>query len=383
LLVEDASYRVRLEGRAELLEQTLPRYRALRELLGSFGWRRKLMRSEELVREVTSAQARVDEALELVEHKAEVEGWLHGSATLACAREVRTLEESLYVLMGKKLKDGKGLSFSERLLGLERLAVAGPRRVLPHERWKTALEALPRRLPELSDLAAFGEQLEALFKRPFAGPAGRLPFSDGELAQLEALWAKGEAALASAWERATGVDTTGGVVRALRRRAKRAPLKEPANGPELLLRAEFWRNVALVRLHELAEEVLSPVKLSPAELLPVMRWLARRQAGGDSPLELPEARAGLIGLSAELWLARTRKGVDPQFWDRLVQQAEQADRALYADPEFVALRENVAMFLRVMAHDNRKPLEAPRQRRVEPHTLTGMVREMRTRLERK
>ena len=250
--------------------------------------------------------------------------------------------------------------------------------MLPHERWKAALEALPRHLPEMDELAAFGEQLEALFKRPFAGPAGRLPFSDEELAQLEALWAKGEAALASAWERSTLVDTTGGVVRALRRRARRAPLKEPANGPEQVLRAEFWRNVALVRLRELAEEVLSPVKLSDAELLPVMRWLARRQAGGNSPLELPESRAGLIGLSAELWLVRTRTGVDPNFWERLLQKAEQADSALYADPEFVALRENVAMFLRVLTHENRKPLDPSRTRRDAPKTLQGMVAEMRT-----
>jgi hypothetical protein len=377
LLQEDASYRVRLEGRAELLDQTLLRYRALKLLLGSFGWRRKLLRNEELVREVAQLQGRVDEALELVERRAQVEGWLPKSATLSCAREVRALSEALYRQMGKKLKDGAGLSFAERLMRLEQLAVAGPRRVLPGERWKTALEALPARLPELQHLQAFGERLEALFKRPFAGGPGRLPFLDGELAELQALWAQGDAALEKAWARAAAVDTTGGVAKSLRRRARRAPLKEPRSGPELLLHAEFWRNVALVRLREQSEEMLSPVKLTDAELLPVMRWLARRQAGGDARLELPEARAGLIALSAELWLVVHRRSSDPQLWDKLVEHAERADQALYADPDFVRLRENVAMFLRVLSHENRKPLEPARARREPPKTLAGMVGEIR------
>jgi hypothetical protein len=383
VLQDDVSYRVRLEGRAELLEQTLSRYRALKSVLGAFSWRRKLMRSETLVREVARAQAGVDEALEHVEHKSRVERWRDSSATLACAREVRALEESLYRLMGRKLKDGKGLSFSERLLGLERLAVAGPRRVLPGRRWEAALEALPRRLPELMDLGRFGARLEALFQRPVGGVPGRLPFSDAELAELETLWAPGEAALASAWARLGAVDTTGGVLKALRRRARRAPLKTPGNGPELLLHAEFWRNVAWVRLRALSDEVLSPVKLSDAELLPVMRWLARRQAGLRSRLELPDARAGLIGLSAELWLAVHQRGGDDGFWERLAEQAERADHGLSQDPDFVRLRENVGMLLRVLTHENRRPLEVPRRGRVEPTTLAGMVAEMRALLPRR
>jgi hypothetical protein len=378
LLAEDASYRVRLEGRAELLEKTLLRYRALQKVLrGAFGWRRKLTRNEELVREVTAVQPRVEEALRLVEHKAQVEGWLAKSATLSCAREVRALEQSLYRLMGKKLKDGKGLSFAERLSGLEQLAVAGPRRVLPTERWKTALEALPARLSELQQVARFGSALEALFKRPFATAPGSLPFTVAELAELEALWAQGEAALEKAWARAAAVDTTGGVLKTLRRRARRAPLKEPHLGPELLLHAEFWKNVARVRLRELSQQMISPVTLLDPELLPVMRWLAQRQAGAEPLLELPPARAGLIGLSAELWLAVHRRGGDARFWERLQEQAGEADRALYADPDFVQLRENVAMFLRVLTHENRKPLEPSRGRRDAPKTLAGMVAELR------
>ena len=140
MLTKDAAYRVRLEGRAELLEQALRRYRALAKLLGALTWRSRLRSNAPLLHQVIALQPRVDEALAQVEKKARLEGWLQGSPTLRCAREVDALRHAVYRQMGKKLKGSAGpRDLGERLVQLERLAVAGPRRVYPAERWKAAL----------------------------------------------------------------------------------------------------------------------------------------------------------------------------------------------------------------------------------------------------
>lgn len=381
MLAEDASYRVRLEGRAELLDKTRLRYRALKDMLGSLTWRRRLRRNEPLLREVIAVQPRVDEALGQVEKKARTEGWLDDSETLRCAREVDELKNVVYRQMGKKLKGTAGHTFSERLTQLERLAVAGPRRVYPGGRWKAALEAIPVWLPEARQLQAFGELLEALFKRPYLA-SQRLPFTPQELQRLEALWAEGDAALASCWERASTVDTTGGVARMLKKRARRAPMKTPQTGPELMLRAEFWKSLALAKLREIASGWVAPVRLTDAELLPVVRWLAERERGEASRLTgLHAPRAGVIELSAELTFVVQRKGVDPTFWDRLYDQAQRADQSLGHDDDFVRLKDNVRLALQVAS--SRTPLERPRVQRIMPASLAGMVAELRARLREK
>jgi hypothetical protein len=378
VLAEDASYRVRLEGRAELLEKTRLRYRALKDMLGSLTWRRRLRKNEVLLREVIASQPRVDEALSLVEKKAALEGWLDGSQVLALAREVDTLKNSVWRQMGKKLKASAGPTFSERLTQLERLAVAAPRRVYPGERWKAALEALPAWLPELKALEEFGELLEALFKRPYLA-SQRLPYTPGELERLAGLWAAGDAALTSCWARISTVDTTDGVARLLRKRSRRAPMKPPRSGPELMLRAEFWRTLALSKLKEIASSFVTPVQLSDAEVLSVVRWLADRERGITAPLlGLEPARAGIIELSAELALAGRRPGKDPTFWERLYEQAQRADRSFEGSDDFRRLKDNVRLALQIAS--SRKPLDAPRHIRPVPSTLAGMVTEMRSRL---
>ena len=381
MLAEDASYRVRLEGRAELLDKTRLRYRALKDMLGSLTWRRRLRRNGPLLREVSAVQPKVDEALAHVEKKAHAEGWPDSSQTLRCAREVDTLKHAVYRQMGKKLGTTAGDTFSLRLEQLERLAVAGPRRVYPGERWKAALEALPAWLPELAALNSFGELLESLFKRPFV-EGQRLPFLPAELERLHALWPEGEAALSSAWERVSLVDTTHGVERLLRKRARRAPMKTAASGPELLLRAEFWRTLALAKLRELAAGRVAPIQLTDDELLPVVRWLAAREHGVEAELEgFQPPRAAVIALSAELWLSVQRKGLDPTFWERLYAQAQAADQSLDGDADFGRLRDNVRLFLAVASgRAARRPLMRSRPARAVPGTLAGMVAELRARL---
>lgn len=380
MLAEDVAYRVRLEGRAELLDKTRLRYRALKDMLGSFTWRRRLRRNGPLLREIIAVQPRVDEALGQVEKKVSAEGWLAGSETVKCAREVDELKNAVYRQMGKKLKATAGHTFSQRLEQLERLAVAGPRRVYPGERWKAALEALPAWLPELQQLRAFGELLETLFKRPYLANQ-RLPFTLEELERLQRLWPEGEAALASSWERLTLVDTTDGVQRTLRKRARRAPMKRPMSGPELVLRAEFWRSLAIAKLREISVEQVSPIQLSDAELLPVVRWLAERERERDATLVgIEPARAALIQLSAEFWLATKGSGADPTFWERLYSRAQAADQSLGADADFARLRDNVRLFLAVASgRPARRPVQVRPQRPV-PSSLAGMVAEMRARL---
>lgn len=378
---DDASYRVRLEGRAELLDKTLLRYRALKDMLGALLWRRRLRRNGPLLREVIAVQPKVDEALGAVEKRARAEEWPKESTTLKTARAVDDLKNAVYRQMGTKLKANAGHTFSERLAQLERLAVAGPRRVYPGERWKVSLEALPAWLPELAPLREFGELLEALFKRPYRD-AQRLPYRPDELLRLQALWADGEKALASAWERLSLVDTTQGVERSLRKRARRAPMKAPRNGPELLLRAEFWRTLALVKMRDIANDRVAPIQLTDAELLPVVTWLAGREQSEAVPLDGFEAsRAAVIQLSAELWFTVHRNGKDPSFWERLYEQAQAADQSLASDADFERLRDNVRMFLAVASgRPSRRPLERPKPARPMPTTLAGMVAEMRARL---
>ncbi|MBL8955523.1 MAG: hypothetical protein JNK82_32410 [Myxococcaceae bacterium] len=380
-MFDDASYRVRLEGRAELLDVTLLRYRALKDMLGAFTWRRRLRRNGPLLREVIAMQPRVDEALGVALKKARAEAWPKESATLQLAQAVDDLKNVVWRQMGKKLKATAHPTFSQRLAQLERLAVAGPRRVYPGERWKVSLEALPAWLPELETLRGFGEALEELFKRPTL-ESQKLPYQADELERLRAQWADGDKALFSVWERVTLVDTTRGIERSLRKRARRAPMKAPRNGPELLLRAEFWRTLALAKMREIANERVAPVQLTDAELLPVVTWLAAREQSDLARLSgFEPARAAVIQLSAELWLTVHRTGRDPSFWERLYDQASAADQSLSADADFGRLRDNVRLFLAVATgRPSRRPLERPKRLRPVPSTLAGMVAELRARV---
>ncbi len=367
-----------MEGRAELLDTTLQRYRSLKLMLGSLTWRRKLIRNESMLIELANAQPQVDEALDHVAYKSMIERWRDSSATLRCAREVKTLQDTLYRQMGRKLKDGKGLTFAERLKTLARQIVA-PRRVLPGERWKAAHDALPPRLPELAELARFGDRLETLFKRPYVPSQKTLPFTDVELLELEAQWPQGEAARTSLWTRAAAIDTTRGVVEALTKRSRRAPMKAPKTGPEHLLRTEFWRTLALVRLREVTTAKLSPLQLSDAELLPVARWLAQREKNPYARLEvsgMPPARAGLLTLVAELEGATHEN--NRERWAVFHDAAERVELALKGDPDLERLRDNLRLAWRVRSsRGNRRPLDPLPPRREEPTGLAELVAELR------
>jgi hypothetical protein len=193
---------------------------------------------------------------------------------------------------------------------------------------------LPEELPLVREVSAFGRILASLFSRPF-DPEERLPFLVDEVDTLRRQWSSGEVALAQAWSRLSGVDRTGGLVTDLRKRAERAPLHPPSNGPERLLHAEHWRNVARKRLEQLVRVRIRPVEPTPSECVKLAWWLCACEVSPNARLPASEvaseARAGLIELAHELRvLLRTESSEDPpplpdEAWEALRERARRAD----------------------------------------------------------
>jgi hypothetical protein len=338
-------YRLRLEGRAELLESARLRYRALLEALGAKGWEERLRKSGALLKEALGAQAKVDEALTSALRRAQAEAWPSPSPTVQLLHDVQALREKLGQTVAQRLARRPQESLLELLRGLEEQSLTAPREIPPNQRWATALELLPEELPLLRELSSFGRLLATLFARPF-DPEERLPFLVDEVAALRRQWPSGEVALGQAWSRLSGVDRTGGLVAELRKRAERAPLHPPRNGPEHLLHAEHWRSVARKRLELLVRVRLSPVEPTPSECVKVAWWLCAREVTPEARLPAlevaSEARAGLIELAHELrLLMRPESSEDPQRledgdWERLRERARRADLTnLGADAERV------------------------------------------------
>lgn len=363
-------YRLRLKGRADLLEAARLRYRALWQLLRSLRWKARLRKNARLLRETAAAQAAVDAALAAATQRAMAEQWPKREPMARCLVEVAALQAALTQVAAKRLRDfersegrapgqpaplsvaaartPRGLKFlaameaaarrkpppavkrpagraaapeqaslDDEPLGalltrLDTEVVSAAHAVLPGQRWATALEALPSTLPEVRRAADFGKRLEPLFGRP-RGPQDQLPFDVAQARALAARWAEGEAALAAAWERLAGFDRTGSLVRYLQRRARRAPLHAPSTGPEQLLHAEFWHGVAASRLREVAAERFGPVEAAEHELLDLVVYACEREGDERARLSaserLSDARAGLYKLAYELWRGLKEGGV--------------------------------------------------------------------------
>lgn len=379
--------RRKLEHRAELLEATLLRYRALELMLRSFFWKERLRRNGELLREVAQVQSEVEQALEGALRRAEAEGWDARDPLTRCLHEVAELRESLAELAARRLRrEGAGQPLAELLVELEAL-LAGPRRILPGQKWATALEVLPASLPEMRRASAQGDLLEHLFKRPMDA-RGPLPLSPAEVDSLRQVLPETDAALQALWRRAHQCDPSGGLLRFLQRRSRRAPIRPPANGAEELLRVAFWYDLARARLRELAQVRLSPVELSDTELLEVVSWLARRQEDANARLAPSEAvpahRAALLELAHELWSGRQqeepafRRGLGggvasrppPLRWERLLDRARRVD-AGEPSPDVDRVRDVLRLFVRI--RERAGSAEARGERVPEPRTLEGLV----------
>jgi hypothetical protein len=346
-------YRLRLEGRAELLESALLRYRSLLEVLGAKAWEARLREGEALLREGMASQARVDEVLTAVLRRAQAEAWPPTSPTVQLLREVQTLRDRLVQTVGQRLSRSPGEPLVELLKALEERALTAPREIAPDQRWATALELLPAELPLVQSLASFGALLEPLFENPF-DPEAQLPFQLDEIENLRSQWSSGEVALALAWSRISGVDRTGGLAAELRKRAERTPQHPPRNGPECLLHAEYWRTVARGRLELLVRTRMYPLVPSPLESMRVAWWLCAREHSSEIRLSGSEvasdARAGLLELAHELWRAlRPDRAEEPPRlpdgeWERLRERARRAD-SLRVGPEVEKIRDVLRTFI--------------------------------------
>ncbi len=345
------SLRARLEDRADLLEATRLRYRGLEKLLSGFFWQERVRSNLELLREVARVQPEVDATLAAVSRRAEAEGWPRDSAPMRLLTEVERLREALERAVDRRLiSKQRPELLGEALLQLEEEVLAAVPQ-LGRRLWAQAVELLPRNLPELQAACAAAEVLERVFKRPV--PAEALPFDAAEAEEVRRALPLAEAALKALWGRVERFDAAGRVRAFLEKRVRRAPVHPPRSGPELLLHAAFWHDVARARVKALLEEQLAPVVPREEEWPTLLTWLVARQASAEARLVagegLGEGRAGLLEVAAELAaLSRARpQGTwnEEAAWTRLWAAAQRAKAEQGEDVEQV--REALRLFIRL------------------------------------
>ncbi len=322
--------RRRLEGRADLLDATVLRYRLLQRALSSFRWKPRLRRNLDVLREVVRTSDEVEEAREVAARHAQREAWPPRAALRRCLEELEVLDGKLRRLCERRL-GGREERLGSQLAALEaalRAESAGPL-----QRAALAHALLSARTVEVGRASLFGDYLEAQFKRPFDARAP-IPYTREQAAALVGRLSEGEGALQALWQLLQSADRSGEMVRHYQRRARRAPVR-PSRGPvEELLRAAFWFGLAQTRLREWVDAALSPLEVGEAEVLPVFVWLAARQESALSPLLATEAisspRAAVLELAHGLWTA-LRGPVGTVAWERLLALAEHAGAAEDAD----------------------------------------------------
>ncbi|MBN9681719.1 hypothetical protein JYJ93_04750 [Corallococcus sp. NCSPR001] len=352
--------RARLEDRADLLEATRLRYRALKGVLESFFWKDRIRNHFELLREVAADQPEVDATLAAMRRRVEAEGWPHNAAPVRLMHEVERLREAVERAAERRLsasvspasddaeEDDGPATLGARLLRLETEVLdAAP--FLGGRVWAQAVELLPRNLPELRAACAAGEVFERVFKRPVT--EGAPAFSDDEARELARALPLGAAALVALWERLERYDSRGRVKDFLQRRMRRAPTRVARSGPELLLHAAFWHDVARVRVRAVLEAELAPVVPRESELPALLSW--RAALSEDPALRLSarsvftEGRAGLVETAAALAaLSRERpRGAwnEEVAWSRLEQAAQRARAEEGQEAE--ALRDALRLFV--------------------------------------
>jgi hypothetical protein len=343
--------RARLEDRADLLEATRLRYRALEKLLRAFFWKDRVRAHLELLREVALAQPEVDATLEAVSRRAEAEGWPRGSAPMVLLSEVLRLRDALAWTVDRRLiAKKKPERLEDALLQLEEEVLdAGP--LLGRRLWAQAVEMLPRNLPELRAACTAAEAFERVFGRPT--PAGALPFDAAEAEALRRVLPLADKALETLWSRLDRFDATGRVRALLEKRARLAPVHPPRSGPELLLHAAFWHDLARSRLKAVLESRLAPVTPREEEWPELLGWLVARESSAEARLAasevLGEGRAGLLEAAAELAALSQVRPVgswnEEVAWGRLWTAAQRARGE--TGPDLERLRESLRLFIRL------------------------------------
>ncbi len=370
-MVDDASVRVRLEGRAELLDATLLRYRVLVNALKAWRWKARLRANAALIQEVARVQDDVDEALEHVLKRGRIEGWDRSVPVMSTREKVEALRGDLLTLICKRLdRPLPNESLRPGIEALETQVLTAPRLVLPGQRWSTAHQVLPANVPELQRAVWFARRAEVLFGRPSNGPA-RLPMSLEELDDFVESWSDGNASLDAVWQRLIRIDATGAMVRFLRKRARRSLTSPPKTGPELLLYCEFWRSMAIARMDQVLDEKLSPIEWRESERFQLLRWLWHREHNLPAkPVLKDEPREGLFELAAAL--GELPKAVEraPLVLGGLIPVARQADRLRGGD-DWKRLHDELRLLVRVV-WSSRK-VRAPELQ----ETLEDLVRALR------
>jgi hypothetical protein len=343
--MRDEELRIRLEGGAELLEAARLRFRTLVPALSGLGWKDKVRRNVEVLREVAGLQPQVDAALALVKRRASAEGWPDGPLVRGFS-ETASLRAELEQRVATRL--GKKLGLVEGLVALEAAVVFAPRLVLPGSRWAVTCEVLPTTAPFVQQARAFGEQLQRLFGPRRDDETSPVAASDDELVAFERGWWAGQRALDQAFERLDTIDLTGGTRRSLVRRARRPQVTlVDGSGAAMVLHAVHWREAALAHQQRVLTAKLEPAQVQPHERLVVYLWLARRaKAGGRLELK-PRPRAALLELAA---LLRGQLGATPTLdgFGSLRTLATEADAAP-DDPDWRRVLESLKLVMRVMA----------------------------------
>lgn len=380
---DDSGLRVRLEGRAELLEAAVLRYGALVGALKSLRWKRRLQKLSDVARAVAVDEEAVDEALDFVARRAEAEAWPRGPV-LAAAAEAEVLRGELRRRVRRRAGDSAPAlaTLGASLEHLVELARASPQLVLPGQRWEVACAALPPQLAELQEARRFGASLERVFNRPME-PRGVLEVTPSAWAEVEPRWSEGVRGLDELWRRVEGLDLTGGVARMLRRQARRPPHLEPGQGPTLLVYAEYWRALAASRMEQIASTRVEPAALRPGEALLVFGWLVRRQVQAGAALELAPARAGLLEL-AHLLSGTSHASPQERPWDALEGLAARAD-ADAEDPDWRRVRDALFVLVRVATTPTKwlPPVQrrgAPAHANLHDGPLLELVKELRVHL---
>lgn len=325
----EAELRKTLEGAAEQLEAARLRLRALVPALKAWRWESRTRALADVLRSVARDDTVVRHASARALRRAAAERWPKGP-TRALVEETATWLTAFDAAL-----EGRGFPDAATLL---RAVVGVPRAVPLTERDDAAAEVLHPDDAELRTLAAFGSALEAVFSRPVER-SKRLPFTEAELDALLTQWNAGRQALAIAWARVAAVDTSGGVERALRRRAKLVPKGSRGHaGPRVLVHATFWSDAAEARLQQVVEERFAPVKPKEHERVHCIRFLLQREGDGSARLPGEGARVALLMLAHEL-TAGPEGRAPLEGGKRLVQRwAESAD-ALEGDDDWRRLRD--------------------------------------------
>ena len=384
--------RARLEDRADLLEATRLRYRALVLMLRAFFWKDRLRANLELLREVALCQPEVDATLAAVTRRAVAEDWPSDSAPVLLLDDVEELREAVASWTERRLiARKKPVLLGDALLKLEEEVLdAGP--ILGRRLWTQAMETLPRNLPELRAACSAADIFERVFKRPV--PPGALPFTEAEGDEVRRALPVAEQSLMALRARLDRFDGTGRVRAFLEKRARRAPVRPPRSGPELWLHAVFWNDVARSRLELLLAARLSPVEAREEEWPELVGWLAARERSVDARLEasavVSEGRAGLVEAAAELAALSYARPPGPwneeAAWVRLWTAAHRARAE--TGPEVDRLRDALRLFIRLrgqghtparlFASPGRAPLGLPgRPVSDEGDDLPGLVQRAR------